>query len=91
MDDRPKFTQIELRSGLVLLPPGYTPSRVARGGGKKKRGTAAGAGTSRPRSTPTPVRAESVGSSVYPAVNAVDMVADGVQGGFRVPGGAARF
>nr|BAC99406.1 hypothetical protein [Oryza sativa Japonica Group]BAC99535.1 hypothetical protein [Oryza sativa Japonica Group] len=40
MDDRPKFTQIELRSGLVLLPPGYTPSTVARDGGKKNRGTA---------------------------------------------------
>ncbi|EAZ42164.1 hypothetical protein OsJ_26728 [Oryza sativa Japonica Group] len=44
MDDRPKFTQIELRSGLVLLPPGYTPSTVARDGGKKNRGTAVGAG-----------------------------------------------
>uniref|UniRef100_A0A0E0B3E3 Uncharacterized protein n=1 Tax=Oryza glumipatula TaxID=40148 RepID=A0A0E0B3E3_9ORYZ len=85
MDDRPKFTQIELCSGLVLLPPGYTPSRVARGGGKKKRGTAAGAGTSHPRSTPAPMRAESVSSSVYPAVNAVDMVADGAQGGLGFP------
>uniref|UniRef100_A0A0D3EMV5 Uncharacterized protein n=1 Tax=Oryza barthii TaxID=65489 RepID=A0A0D3EMV5_9ORYZ len=62
MDDCPKFMQIELRSGLVLLPLTYTPSRVARDGGKKKRGKAAGAGTSRPRSAPAPVKAESVGS-----------------------------
>uniref|UniRef100_A0A0E0DNF9 Uncharacterized protein n=1 Tax=Oryza meridionalis TaxID=40149 RepID=A0A0E0DNF9_9ORYZ len=46
MDDRPKFTQIELRSGLVLLPPNYTPSRVARDGGKKKRGKAESVGSS---------------------------------------------
>ncbi|EAY73637.1 hypothetical protein OsI_01526 [Oryza sativa Indica Group] len=44
MDDYPKFMQIELRSGLVLLLLTYTPSRVARDGGKKKRGKAAGAG-----------------------------------------------
>uniref|UniRef100_A0A0E0D275 Uncharacterized protein n=1 Tax=Oryza meridionalis TaxID=40149 RepID=A0A0E0D275_9ORYZ len=72
MDDRPKFTQIELSSGLVPLPPTYTPSRVARDGGKKKRGKAAG-------------QAESVGSSIYPEVNTVEGVADAAQGGLGFP------
>ncbi|BAS71695.1 Os01g0298200 [Oryza sativa Japonica Group] len=85
MDDYPKFMQIELRSGLVLLLLTYTPSRVARDGGKKKRGKAAGAGTSRPRSAPAPVKAESVGSSIYPGVNAVEGAADAAQGGLGFP------
>uniref|UniRef100_A0A0D9Y773 Uncharacterized protein n=1 Tax=Oryza glumipatula TaxID=40148 RepID=A0A0D9Y773_9ORYZ len=85
MDDCPKFMQIELRSGLVLLPLTYTPSRVARDGGKKKRGKAAGAGTSRPQSALAPVKAESVGSSIYPGVNAVEGVADAAQGGLGFP------
>uniref|UniRef100_A0A0E0FKK1 Uncharacterized protein n=1 Tax=Oryza nivara TaxID=4536 RepID=A0A0E0FKK1_ORYNI len=85
MDDCPKFMQIELRSGLVLLPLTYTLSKVARDGGKKKRGKAAGAGTSRPRSAPAPVKAESVGSSIYPGVNAVEGVVDAAQGGLGFP------
>uniref|UniRef100_A0A0E0D3A7 Uncharacterized protein n=1 Tax=Oryza meridionalis TaxID=40149 RepID=A0A0E0D3A7_9ORYZ len=85
MDDHPNFTQIELRSGLVLLPPGYTSSRVARDDGKKKRGTTAGVGTSCPRSTPAPVRAESVGSSIYPSVIAVEGEVDAAHGGLGFP------
>ncbi|BAS90542.1 Os04g0567500 [Oryza sativa Japonica Group] len=85
MDDHPKFTQIELRSDLVLLSPGYTLARVARDRGKKKRGMAAGGGTERPPSRPAPVRAESVGSSIYPLVIAVEGEADAAQGGLGFP------
>ncbi|BAT02538.1 Os07g0603400 [Oryza sativa Japonica Group] len=92
MDDHPKFTQIELRSGLVLLPPGYTPTRVARDHGKKKRGTTAGGGTEHPPSRPAPVRAKSIAAELASGAElavawaaAGSVLAVGAEGG----GGAA--